>query len=179
MLTDRREFACIVVDVSEGGIALLCHERGSVGEQVIVYIDRLGRVQGTIVRQFTQGLAIALNGTSAAFERFAARLRQIANSDPASEKRREVRVEAAALTSRVRLSDGQDCEIEDLSIFGAGLRIDQRPCVGELLDIGLLRARVVRHSETGIGVEFIDADDGKVTLADRFRQIIGAPPFGS
>ncbi len=66
MLANRREVACSIIDVSGGGLAISVREKGSIGEAVVVYIDRVGRLQGEIVRQFDGGFAIRLTGTSRA-----------------------------------------------------------------------------------------------------------------
>lgn len=174
MLADRREFACVVIDVAEGGIALSGPEAASIGEPVIVYIDQLGRVQGNAVRHVEDGFAIALTGTTAALQRYAERLRRIRDADRGSpaEKRREVRVDAADLTTLIALPGGGICEIIDLSLSGADLKINPRPPVGELLMLGHLRARVMRHSDQGVGVQFEDDGEPPRTLADRFRQLL-------
>ncbi len=181
MLADRREYPCVVIDVAEGGVALSGPQSAAVGEPVIVYIDQLGRVQGDVVRSIGEGFAIALTGTTAALQRYASRLSSIRVADlgSPSEKRREVRVDAAELTTLIPLPGGHICEIVDMSLSGADLKVDPRPAVGEVLELGQLRARVVRHSEQGVGVEF--EDDGKApsTLADRFRQLLLPAPVAA
>jgi hypothetical protein len=174
MLADRREFPCTVIDVSEGGIAVTGPERGAVGEGVIVYIDQLGRVQGNIVRHTELGFAISLTGTTAALARYSERLHRIWERDRSAEpeRRREVRIEPADLTTLISLADGRNCEVVDLSLSGADVRIDPRPPIGAVLELGQLRARVVRHSEAGVGVEFEDGGNQPMTLADRFRLLL-------
>jgi len=52
MLADRREFPCQVTDMSPGGMALVAPVNGKAGERVIAYVDHIGRLEGTIARQF-------------------------------------------------------------------------------------------------------------------------------
>ena len=63
MLSDRREFPCRTVDISAGGIAIVGSIKGKLGERVIVYLDRVGRIEGSIVRFFPGGFAIVLHAS--------------------------------------------------------------------------------------------------------------------
>jgi hypothetical protein len=56
----------------------------------------------------------------------------------------------------VTLPDGRDYQarIVDLSLSGAALAIEVRPPIGSPVMVGKLRARVVRHFDDGIALEF-------------------------
>ena len=58
MLADRREYLCTVIDASAGAVALAGPERGAVGEAVVLYIDHIGRLEGTVVRHLEDGFVI-------------------------------------------------------------------------------------------------------------------------
>jgi hypothetical protein len=60
MLQDGREYDCRTVDVSAGGMAIVGAMKRKIGERVLVYLDELGRVEGTIVRHFGGCFAIEL-----------------------------------------------------------------------------------------------------------------------
>ena len=64
MLSNRREYPCRTVDISAGGIAIVGATKGKIGERVVVYLDRVGRIEGTIVRHFSGGFAVALQASS-------------------------------------------------------------------------------------------------------------------
>jgi hypothetical protein len=64
MLSDGREYDCRTIDISAGGIAILGAIKGKVGERVVVYLDQVGRVEGTIVRHFGGCFAIELSTSS-------------------------------------------------------------------------------------------------------------------
>jgi hypothetical protein len=76
LLADRRESACTIVDASRNGIAVLTQGRGTVGDPVVLYADKVGRLQGEVVRLFDGGFAFKLTGSSRAadvlLERFGA-----------------------------------------------------------------------------------------------------------
>ena len=63
MLSDGREYDCRTVDISAGGVAILGVIKGKIGERVVVYLDQVGRVEGTIVRHFGGCFAIELSTT--------------------------------------------------------------------------------------------------------------------
>lgn len=63
MLSDGREFPCRTFDVSAGGVAIVSAVKGAIGERVVVYLEQLGRMEGTVVRHFGGGFAIALRAS--------------------------------------------------------------------------------------------------------------------
>ena len=173
MLSDRSEYRCTLIDVALGGIALSGPEAGSVGEPVVVYIDKLGRVQGNIVRYVDGGFAIALTSSDAAANKLAERLDRlkILDDEDGKDRRGDVRVPSSDLASTSVLHLGSSCEIIDLSILGAEIKVDgQPPPIGAVLRLGKLSCRVVRHSGNGVGVEFVNPPMGE-TLAGRWTQI--------
>lgn len=61
MLADWTEAPALMEDISSSGLAIRCAKRGAVGEQVVIYIDYLGRFEGTIVRTTAEGFALELH----------------------------------------------------------------------------------------------------------------------
>ena len=47
------------------------------------------------------------------------------------------------------------CEVVDLSLSGVSLKTDSRPPLGEVVLIGQMAGKVVRHHEQGIAIEFV------------------------
>ena len=66
MLADRREFPCVTKDISPGGVAINSTVRPGIGELVIVYLDVVGRIEGTVVRYFPNGFAMTISASPAA-----------------------------------------------------------------------------------------------------------------
>jgi hypothetical protein len=64
MLSDRREFPCRTVDISAGGVAIVGSAKGKLGERVVVYLDRIGRLEGSVVRHFPGGFAVLLHAST-------------------------------------------------------------------------------------------------------------------
>ena len=46
------------------------------------------------------------------------------------------------------------CEVLDLSLSGLSLKTAVKPLIGEVITIGHVSGRVVRHHETGVALEF-------------------------
>jgi len=184
MLADRREFECIVTDVALGGIGLTGPERGAIGENVIVYIDQLGRVQGDIVRFLEGGFALKLTVTTRATEKLAVRLdnlqasiqRESLPDGPHQNPQADSDDKPARIT--LPLGEGGECEIIDLSHIGADVRIRHRLSIGTPIQLGQLHGTVVRHIEDGVAIEFEDTAD-RVSHADRYAEItLPGQPLG-
>jgi hypothetical protein len=158
MLEDRREYPCQVIDMSPGGMALISPVSGQVGERVVAYIDHLSRVEGRIARVFDGGFAIELRNTVRKRDKIANVLTWLANRDELNlpEDRRHDRFVPKNPITRIVLPDGTEhvCRIIDVSLSGAAIATDVRPEKGDSIDLGKMRARVVRHIEGGIAVEF-------------------------
>lgn len=158
MLADRREFPCQVVEMSPGDAVMIAPEMGKIGEKVIAYIDHLGRIEGTIQEEEEGGFVISVNASPRKRDKLAAQLTWFANKDILNlpEDRRHERQVPDIRHSRIILEDGRNyrCKIVDISLSGAAVEIDVKPAMGTPITLGRMRARVVRHFDDGIAVEF-------------------------
>jgi hypothetical protein len=158
MLADRREFPCQVVNVSPGGMALIAPVSGTPGERIIAYVDHLGRLEGHIARLFQNGFAMTIAATARKREKLAAQLTWLAKCQTLGlpEDRRHGRIVPRNPIGRLALPNGitMTCRIIDLSQQGAGIASDQRPAIGDLVTLGKVQGRVVRHLEDGFAIEF-------------------------
>lgn len=158
MLEDRREYPCQVTNMSPGGAAIIAPVAGRVGERVIAYLDHIGRIEGRISRHIDGGFAVELNATPRKRDKLANVLTWLANRDALNlpEDRRHERFIPKNPITRIVLPDNRsyDCRIIDVSLSGAALKTEVRPAIGMEISLGKMRARVVRHMEDGIAVEF-------------------------
>lgn len=172
MLEDRREYPCQTQDMSPGSASLIAPVSGRVGERVVVYIDHIGRIEGEIVRTFDAGFAIAINAPARKRDKLAAKLTWLANRHELSlpEDRRHDRIVPENPIAMITLPDERTCRcrIIDLSLSGAALASDFKPPIGSPLNIGTLRATVVRHFEEGFAVEFA-VPQTKTSIAENLR----------
>jgi c-di-GMP-binding flagellar brake protein YcgR len=158
MLEDRREFPCQTVDMSPGSLAVTSAVTGKVGERVVVYVDQIGRIEGQIIRTQADGFAMSISATVRKRDKIAAKLTWLANRHELNlpEDRRHDRISAKVSVITVALPDGRayQARVVDISLSGAALALEVRPPIGSPIMAGKVRARVVRHFEEGIAVEF-------------------------
>ena len=157
VLPDGTQAEGRVVDLSAGGAQLDVPVLAPLGRTIVAYADRIGRIEGHVLRATRDGLVLAFSDRRARAKRLADTLTWIANVGPERDRRgarRYGRDEAATL---VRASgDAVACRILDISTTGASVEVaaSHRPAIGEAVTVGVVAARVVRHHEAGIGVAF-------------------------
>jgi hypothetical protein len=158
MLRDRREYACRTIDVSVSGIAMLGAIMGSIGERVVAHLDRLGRVEGNVARQFGACFAIELSAPALKRERIDQRLTWLIHppADPPADLRLGERKSAPLEQATLRTSDGRERSVEliDHSPSGAALRCEASPPIGSRVIVNGTIAHVLRHFPGGFAVEF-------------------------
>jgi hypothetical protein len=158
MLENKREYPCQVIDMSPGGAAIIAPTQGRIGERVVAYVDHIGRVEGRVVRALDGGFAMTIDATLRKRDKLAAQLTWLANRHVLNlpEDRRHERFPPKNPFSTVVMPDGRElrCRIIDVSLSGAGIAISEKAPVGSSVTVGRMRARVVRHFDDGIAVEF-------------------------
>lgn len=163
MLADRREFPCQVLSMSPGDAVVIAPVAGIVGERIIAYLDHIGRIEGTILHQVDGGFVMDIAASPRKRDKMAAQLTWLANKDLLNlpEDRRHERVVPDIRHSTVVLDDGRryNCKIIDISLSGAAIELDVRPAMGTPITLGRMRARVVRHFQNGVAVEFAAAQE--------------------
>jgi hypothetical protein len=158
MLESRREYPCQTVNISPGGLAILAPVMGNIGERVVIYLDQLGRVEGTVVRQFQNGFAIAFSATVRKRDKLASQLTWLANRQLLGlpEDRRHDRVQPRIPRTIITLGTGEQvvARLIDISTSGAGISTDLKLVMDQRIVVGKLPAKVVRVFEGGVAVEF-------------------------
>jgi len=173
MLADRREFPCQVLDMSPGDAVVVAPVSGNVGEKVIAYLDHLGRVEGSIVEAVDGGFVMDIAASPRKRDKMAAQLTWLANKDILNlpEDRRHERVVPDNRHSTVVLDDGRryNCKIIDISLSGAAIELAVRPAMGTPVTLGRMRARVVRHFQDGVAVEFASSQEMLTVVQQNLR----------
>lgn len=163
MLQDRREFPCQVLEMSPGDAVVIAPISGQVGEKVIAYVDHIGRIEGSIISLSDGGFSMDVVASPRKRDKMAAQLTWLANKDLLNlpEDRRHERVVPDNRHSTVVLDDGRryNCKIIDISLSGAAIELAVRPAMGTPVTLGRMRARVVRHFQDGVAVEFASAQE--------------------
>jgi hypothetical protein len=160
MLPDMTEHACQVSGLSLDGATFVTTHVPTGGQQIVAYLDVLGRVEAISADAVPGGFRVLFPPAGPKRERLAARLAWLdSNRDPAAEaeQRRHTRHEPKDSTSHITLPDGRiyACEVIDISVSGAGVKVDVMPSLGTFVMLGKMRGRIVRYLDTGIAIEFV------------------------
>jgi hypothetical protein len=159
MLENRREYPCRTVNIAPDSAAFDAPISGAIGERVVAYIHQLGRVEGEIIRQMPTGFSMSFNATLRKRDKLAATLAWLVENGPVTEtdNRRADRVFAKNPFTFLTMGDGAPVRsrIIDLSHYGASVAVATKPPIGTSVALGPLGARVVRHTEEGVAVEFL------------------------
>jgi hypothetical protein len=157
MLADRREFPCQTLDMSPGGLSLVAPVAGRPGDRVVAYLDHLGRVEGIITRIIPNGFSMSVAASARKRDKLAAQLTWLATRHVLGmpEDRRHDRLEPRNATTVLVIEDQEVmCRVLDVSLSGAAVAVEARPPIGSMVTVGRTAARVVRHIENGLAVEF-------------------------
>ena len=173
MLADRREFPCQVLSMSPGDAVMIAPIAGQFGERVVAYLDHLGRIEGDITELIDGGFMMDVVASPRKRDKLAAQLTWLANKDILNlpEDRRHERVVPDNRHSTVILDDGRryNCKIIDISLSGAAIELAVRPAMGTPVTLGRMRARVVRHFQDGVGVQFASSQEMLAVVQQNLR----------
>ena len=162
---NKEEFPCKLIDISVGGAAILSPTPVKNNERIIAYFDQIGGLEGNVVRSNDRGFAIQFIATRYKREKLAAQLTYLLNRQELGphDERRHDRIAPSNGSSTMKLAEGVIVRVQvlDVSVSGASVGTEARPPLGHAVLLGKLRAKVVRHHDQGIGVEFLDTQDIK------------------
>jgi len=156
---DKAEHCCRTIDVSPGGMKLLSTAAPEVGENVVVYIDALGRFSGRVVRSEHDNFSMTISASAEKREMLADKLTWFANriALDLSEQRRHERIEPFQKFALLRLDSGDEhvVKIRDISASGVAVESSFAPPVGERVSIGKTYGKVVRRFDGGFAAQFL------------------------
>ena len=159
MLPDASEHPCQVVGLSAEGAVFLTSFAPPAGLPIVAYIDEIGRIEAVTGEPVEEGFAVSFQIGEPRRERIESRIRAL-QGEPLEEEdipqRRHLRHEGTAGATQITLPDGRvyPCEVLDVSISGAAVRIDVIPALNTSVLLGRMRGRVVRYLASGVGIEF-------------------------
>ncbi|CAN5365328.1 PilZ domain-containing protein [soil metagenome] len=172
MLPDSTEHACQATALSLDGATFLTNHVPVGGTQIVAYLEDVGRVEGVSAEAVPGGFQVVFPHTGARRERFAARLEWLKDRTGGAgpDSRRHTRFEPADSKSHITLPDGRvyPCEVIDISLSGAALKVDVIPGLGTYVMLGKMRGRIVRYLDNGIAMEFVKALEGR-QLSEQVR----------
>jgi hypothetical protein len=159
MRADRNEYTCALKNISVGGAAIVTQQIPEAGERVVVYLEQIGGLEGTVARTMPDGFAFVFKVTEHKREKLAAQIMWLVNRDdfPDETERLHERVGTRGRRTTLKVEEGViiDVELLDLSASGASIGTPARPPIGSFVVAGKTRAIVRRHHEHGIGLQFL------------------------
>jgi hypothetical protein len=163
----EHEAQCRVTDLSPGGAQVVCDHVPDAESQIVLYIDGFGRIEGVVARPADGNFGVKFACSANKRERIAEQLTLYMNRGTVDESvlRRHDREPTKGLAKFTRANgDVVACEVLDLSLSGVSLKTEARPPMGEVVLIGQMAGRIVRHHESGIAIEFVG---GNASAAER------------
>jgi hypothetical protein len=158
MLENGQEFACQAVDMSPGGLSLKARVPGRVGERVIIYLEQIGRVEGSIARLAPGGFAINFETSARKREKLAEQLTWMANRYALgiAEDRRHWRIVPRNPRTMITLPDGGKLPVDIIDVSLSGAAFSSRVKLEQGLNIllGSTPARIVWVTDNGVAAEF-------------------------
>lgn len=176
-----QERPCIVVNVSAGGAYIHAKNPPAFGENVVLYIEGLGRFEAQVIRSGADSFAVAYQIKRAKRARTADDLTEIVNRGRRSRSRRvnpRIRQDAPTI---VHFEDGRSvkCGILDISLTGASIEISPRPPLGAHLILGRMTAKVVRRHEKGVAVIFTGGAEKMDDVINEASTVDETPEHGA
>ena len=159
LTSDGVEFCAHTVDICAGGIRLVVDHALRTDEDLVLYLDEIGRVEGTVIRPLEEnGFAIALRTPPRKRDKIADQLTWLINRDRLNLEEERV-AERRLGSGQVIVTFGQGiniaCAVVDVSIFGAALRTKgPRPMLGVKVKVGERTGTCVRFFDGGFAVDF-------------------------
>ena len=151
------------LDVSAGGLSVKSDAKVELGQHIILYIEELDRVEGKVVRVFDGGFAVEAKLSDKGRDRLVESLTFSVNRESLgleeADKRSFPRYPVANRKAQFQMADGKtfDGRIVDMSLTGVQIECKMKPPRGDLIIVGKMRARVVRHTDLGFAAEFLMA----------------------
>lgn len=193
VFTDRRDDAgdtqampCRARSVSTTRAVVTADVPSVVGERVVLRFDMIGIRRGVVERSLKEGFIVALDREEGV-EDVGARIDWLKQKSRgrAEDKRQHKRVLPRDARAKIILGAGEtaECRIIDMSQSGTAVEATIQPPLGNLLAIGSVPGRVVRHFEGGFAVRFIELQDlvlleGLMTLRTTLEKSLAASRLG-
>ncbi len=159
MTQDRSEYNCRVMNVSAGGAAISSNLHPKMGEEIILYIDHIGRAKGHVGRTEPDHFGVCFDVSEAQRERIGLKITWLVNQIDSDElnlrrhhrfiaNRKEVTLH---LASKISVK----CNVQNYSLSGVAVETTARPELGTQVTLGQIKAIVMRYYDDGLGLEFI------------------------
>ena len=152
---------CLIVNLSAGGARIQCEAPPPRNIRVVLYIDGFGRFEGVTTRYVRDELGLRFVCTEEKRQRLLQDIAAFINGGVtcATQLRGNIRTASNSFGYFVPASGKSvSCNVLNISSQGMSLRTKGRPPIGEIVNFGCTRGRVVRHHENGIAIQFLGVE---------------------
>jgi PilZ domain len=149
---------CQIIILSAEGARIQCEAPAPPNTRVVLYIDGFGRFEGVTTRYIRNELGLRFVCPEERRQKLLHDIAAFINGQAtcATELRRHVRTPSISFGYFVPPSgESVSCEVLDISSQGMSLRTKGRPPIGEVVNFGCTKGRVVRHHKNGIAIQFL------------------------
>jgi hypothetical protein len=149
---------CQVTNVSPGGAGILCAEPPPLKSFIVLNLAGFGQFEGVTTRPVPGALGMSFACSLPRARRLLKDLTGYIERGFIHEDllRKDARSSAISFGHFYRANGEQISRaVVNFSLTGASLRTASRPPIGEVINLGHTRGRVVRHDDHGIAVEFL------------------------
>lgn len=157
------------------------------GERVALRFDTIGIRRGVIERTLKDGFIVNFVDAPTGEATVDARIDWLNRKTRGRAEDRRAHKRVIPRNPNTVLILGADshmeCRIKDMSCSGAAIMAPVQPPIGNLLAVGAVPGRVVRHFEGGFGVRFLESQvlgelEGLLTLRTKREKSIAAKRLG-
>jgi PilZ domain len=155
---NEQSVACKVLNLSAGGAAIQCAAEFPAGLPLVLYIENFGRFEGKTILHGSGQLALEFAIGETKRGRLKEMLKSFTTDGVAGVTQTRLHVRMPSLVSgSITRQNGEQmsCDVLDISLDGVSLRTKIRPPVGEIVNLGRTRGRVIRHHPDGIAVQYV------------------------
>ncbi len=159
LLRGNEEYVGELLDISECGAALITNAQAAAGDEIVIYVERVGRLKGSVARNFQRGFAVAFNHSPAHRKTIGKRIAAAIEGRSylrLSEERDAVRIDynIETMLHLPGQTEPIPCRLANLSQTGCFLRMNVAPPIGTKVIIGKFSGVIVRHCDDGVGIDF-------------------------
>ena len=151
------EVSCEIINMSASGIAVMTDRSPASGQNIVTYIEHLGRFEGKVVRKFAGGFAAELRVRAAKRSILNDNLLHLSTQQKQfGHTRLHQRIVPNNTRTTVTLEDGiLPARIIDFSRSGVGLLLPLPVAIGTAVLVGTqVKGRVTRLTDRVTGIEF-------------------------
>ncbi len=165
MTAEGGEFTGLLQDISPSGLRIAAEDPPGKGDTVILYVDKIGRFEGCVVRSANDHFALKMSMSALKLARFEKAVLEFfeteAKDAEISDRRRDAQDRRAHERRAVEIEDlvgvsaaGEKfkCRIANLSLGGAEIITDADLKLGEIVTIGANQGVVTRATRNGYAV---------------------------